>query len=164
MSPILCNTTTGTAKNSTFEYQIGILMNHGIKGMTQIIRLLLLLLPIAAAHAQARPAAATHPIEKAYDKCLAKIPKGQNFNAVRSCQAEALRQWDKELARLVAADTRPTAKAEQANWEKRRDAALLMVKRSFAARPNSLTAQDELRYKQIEFSRSRALELAAKVH
>ena len=133
--------------------------------MTQLIRLLLLLLPLAAAHAQTAPVAPpTHPIEKAYAKCLAKIPPGQNFAPVRLCQAEALRQWNKELTRLVAADKRPTAKAEQANWVKRRDAAIAIVKRNFASHPNSLTAQDELRYKQIEFSRARVLELAAKVH
>lgn len=132
------------------------------------MKTLLLLFSLLAftAQAQVKP----HPIDIAYDKCIGKYADDPNFEnspgPIRACEAEALRQWNAELARLVAADKRPAAKAEQAAWVRRRDAQVAALKKQlgYTSEKNaSMSALDEIRGKRLELSRMRVLELSKKM-
>jgi uncharacterized protein YecT (DUF1311 family) len=131
--------------------------------------LLLLVLSGYAGHARSGPAkkVSKHPIDVAYEKCMSTWQNDPEFMGEpgpwRACNAEALHQWNAELARLVAADKRPTAKAEQAAWVKRRNAAVYEVKQNYAGHLDTMDAKDEISIKQMEFSRLRVLELIKKI-
>ncbi len=117
--------------------------------------LIFLLLTGFSATAQVRK----HPIDQTCSECIAKANSPEP-GAVRACEAAALRQWNTELARLLAADHRTNAKAEQAAWVNHRNEQLAKMRKSFGEAANTMAAADELRDAQINLARQRVDYLA----
>ncbi len=109
-----------------------------------------------------------HPIDKACEDCLARAEADPSADGApgpaRACWAIQERQWNAELARLIALDKRHTAKQEQAEWMLYRNASLVTWKKARGIKNEadaSMGYRDELREQRVNLVRARVTALAS---
>lgn len=100
-----------------------------------------------------------HPIDVAYQKCVAKdAATGDGApGGLRACDGEALRQWNAEMARLLA--KLPIQRTAQVAWVRQRDKHITEMKSGGPGGEVPMGVLDEVRGYQIEATRLRVLEL-----
>jgi hypothetical protein len=134
--------------------------------MKQLFAFLLLLLSYSA-NAQLRK----HPIDIAFDKCIAK-DEAEGDGAPgpgRTCEATALQKWNSEMRLLLS--KLPSERPAQVAWVRQRDKHVASMKRDFMKSADiaseadlPMTVFDEIRDYQINATRARVLILTKLAH
>lgn len=104
-----------------------------------------------------------HSIDSTFNKCTAAYQNNPAYGGEpapsRHCDAQALKAWHVELARLMAKV--PDQHAIQDDWIRQRDQHIAQMKNKYNLTGIGLstTGRDEIRWYEIDLTRKRVLQL-----